>query len=168
MLIQGCALLCLLAAGQSLACAPPPRSAAQDSDCVVSQVADGDSFRCQDGRRVRLTGIDSPERGQGGSSTLARKALGSLLPRGVGVRLEYDVAPRDQYGRELAYAWRGPILVNEAMLQGGWAVLYTVPPNVKYVGRLKQAQNKARDNGAGLWGQGGFNCLPSDFRRQLC
>jgi endonuclease YncB( thermonuclease family) len=57
----------------------------------------------------------------------------------------------------------------------GWAVLYTVPPKVKYADRLQRAQNEARSNGAGLWAHGaglwaqsGFNCLPSDFRRRLC
>lgn len=167
MLIQACLLAGLLVA-HSLACAPSRKFAVPDPDCVVGQVADGDSFRCQDGRRVRLIGIDSPERSQGALGARARDALAGLLPLGVPVRLEYDVAARDQYGRELAYAWSKSRLINEAMVRGGWAVLYTVPPNVKYAVRLKQAQNEARDSGAGLWTQGGFNCLPSDFRRRLC
>jgi micrococcal nuclease len=54
------------------------------------------------------------------------------------------------------------------MLGGGGAVLYTVPPNVKYVDRLAQAQKEARANRAGLWSQGGFDCPPSQFRRNHC
>ena len=42
----------------------------------------------------------------------------------------------------------GNRLVNEAMVRGGWAVLYTVPPNVKYAGRLERAQ-KDGARGAG-------------------
>ena len=91
-----------------------------------------------------------------------------MIPTGTTVRLERDVAPADRYGRALAYAWVGTILVNEAMVQGGWAVLYTVPPNVKYAGRLGDAQNEARVRGAGLWAKSGFACPPADFRRGKC
>ncbi len=32
----------------------------------------------------------------------------------------------------LAYVWTGSSLVNERLVREGWAVLYTLPPNVKY------------------------------------
>jgi micrococcal nuclease len=139
----------------------------QDPSCVVSHVVDGDTFYCRDGRRVRLIGIDSPERRQSFGS-VARHALATLLPSGASVRLEADVAPRDRYGRVLAHVWVGSTLINEQMVRDGWAVLYTVPPNVKYADRLRRAQNEARASGAGLWAQRGFDCLPSDFRQRKC
>jgi micrococcal nuclease len=138
------------------------------SDCVVARVSDGDTFRCSDGRRVRLIGVDSPESGQSPYGERARSALVKLLPAGSGVRLESDVASTDRYGRVLAYVWAGSTLVNEAMVRDGWAVLYTVPPNVKYADRLTRAQSEARAHGAGLWSQRGFECLPADFRRKRC
>jgi micrococcal nuclease len=138
------------------------------SDCRVRRIVDGDTFYCADGRKVRLIGIDSPELAQGESGRDARDALQELMPLGRSVRLESDAAPRDRYGRTLAWAWSGGRLVNEAMVRGGWAVLFTVPPNVKYVGRLERAQKAARKSGAGLWGRGGFECLPSDYRRNAC
>ena len=104
--------------------------------------------------------VDAPAR--------ARKALLEMLPSGATVRLETDVVRVDRYDRLLAYVWVGPTLVNEAMVRDGWAVLYTVAPNVKYVERLIRAQNEARARGAGLWGQRGFECRPSDFRRNRC
>lgn len=139
----------------------------QESSCVVSQVVDGDTFHCRDGRKVRLIGIDSPERRQSFGS-VASHALLKMLPSGTVVRLERDVAPTDRYGRVLAHVWVGATLVNEAMVRDGWAVLYTVPPNVKYVDRLGRAQKEARARGTGLWAQRGFDCLPSDFRRRRC
>jgi micrococcal nuclease len=135
---------------------------------VVQRVADGDSFSCRDGRRVRLIGIDAPELAQGESGRRARAALGALAPPGTTVRLERDAASHDRYGRELAHVWTGSQLVNEAMVLEGWAMLYTVPPNVKYAGRLEQAQKKARAAGAGLWRTGGFECAPSAYRRGEC
>ncbi|HTG49221.1 MAG TPA: thermonuclease family protein, partial [Gemmatimonadales bacterium] len=91
-----------------------------------------------------------------------------LAPPGASVRLERDVAPRDRYGRELAHVWSGSRLVNEALVLEGWAMLYTVPPNVKYAERLERVQKQARAAGAGLWGSGGFACAPSAYRRGEC
>jgi micrococcal nuclease len=145
----------------------PTRQPPPESSCIVGRVVDGDTFHCRDGREVRLTGIDTPERQQSFSS-VAREALLKMIPLGTAVRLERDVAPTDRYGRVLAYVWVGPKLVNEAMVRDGWAVLYTVPPNVKYADRLGRAQREARARGAGLWAQRGFDCLPQDFRGRRC
>jgi len=154
----------LIPAGCSAQQPRPPVAQA----CTISRISDGDSFRCSDGRRVRLIGIDSPESQQQPIGAEARAALVRLLPPGSTVRLETDVAPYDQYGRALAYAWTGTTLVNATMVQDGWAVLYTVPPNLKYVDRLRRAQEEARARRTGLWSQHGFDCLPSDFRRGRC
>ena len=150
------------------ACGTSRQAASQPPDCVVGLVVDGDTFRCRDGRRVRLIGVDSPEQQQHPHGARSRQALLHLLPVGAAVRLEHDVSPRDRYGRELAYVWIGATLVNEAMVRDGWAVLYTVPPNVKYAGRLERAQNEARARGAGLWAGRGFDCQPVDYRRGRC
>lgn len=151
---------------QSPACASSG-PAQPGSGCRVGHVVDGDTFYCRDGRKIRLIGIDAPERTQSFGS-VAAQALVEMLPAGTPVRLQLDVSPRDQYGRVLAYVWIGSSLVNERLVRDGWAVLYTVPPNVKYAGRLRRAQNEARTSGAGLWAQRGFDCLPSDFRNGRC
>ena len=160
----------LLLAGLALqSCNGGPRAAAaQPSLCVVARIADGDTFTCRDGRRVRLIGVDTPELAQGEPGRLARAALSRLAPPGASLRLESDVAPRDRYGRELAHVWNGSRLVNEALVLEGWAMLYTVPPNVKYAGRLERAQKLARAAGVGLWGTGGFECAPAAYRRREC
>lgn len=159
------ALVSLALAAAALACAS---SQQQEAGCVVLRVADGDSFRCRDGRKVRLIGIDSPEREQRPFGSRAQQALLHMLPPGSEVRLEHDVASTDRHGRLLAYVWLGPTLVNEAMVRGGWAVRYTIPPNVKYAERFSRAQTEARTRGAGLWAERGFDCLPTDFRRRRC
>ena len=161
-------LLSLALAAAPLACAGAQQPARQEAHCVVWQVVDGDTFRCEDGRKVRLIGIDSPEWRQRPFGSKAQQALLRLLPTGFPVLLEHDVTLTDRYGRLLAYVWVGPTLVNEAMVHGGWAVLYTVPPNVKYAERFSRAQNEARTRGAGLWAERGFDCLPMDFRRRRC
>lgn len=147
----------------ALAASPAPAPG-----CDVDRIVDGDTFYCADGRKIRLIGIDSPELRQGEAGRQARDALRRLLPPGLAVRLEGDVAPRDRYGRTLAYVWSGGGLVNERMVREGWAVLLTVPPNVKYARRLEQAQKEARAQGAGLWATGGFVCPPASYRRREC
>ncbi len=159
----------LIAGALALSCGSAPRPASPPVPaCVVARVADGDTFTCRDGRRVRLIGVDTPELAQGEPGRRAQAALHRLLPEGSSVRLETDVSPRDRYGRVLAYAWTGSRMVNEAMVREGWAMLYTVPPNVKYAERLEQAQNQARETQAGLWAGRGFECSPSAFRRREC
>ena len=151
-----------------LVCATCARAPALADECRVGRVSDGDTFYCRDGRKVRLIGVDTPELAQGAAGTGAREALQRLLPPGAVARLELDAAPRDRYGRTLAHVWIGDRLVNEAMVRGGWAVLYTVPPNVRYVRRLERAQQEARARRAGLWATGGFACAPAEFRRGAC
>jgi micrococcal nuclease len=135
---------------------------------VVERVADGDTFTCRDGRRVRLLGVDTPELAQGEPGRQSHAALRRLLPLGATVRLERDVAARDRFGRELAYVWTGSRMVNEILVREGWAMIYTLPPNVKYADRLERAQKAARSAGAGLWESGGFECSPLAFRRREC
>ena len=91
-----------------------------------------------------------------------------LMPEGSQVRLELDVRPGDQYRRTLAYVWRDSLMVNREMIRQGWALLYTVPPNVRYVERLKAAQDSARQEAAGHWGSHGFDCPPVQRRRGDC
>jgi micrococcal nuclease len=142
--------------------------AGADRLCTVTRVVDGDTFYCADGRKVRLIGIDAPERAQGRAGRESAAALRRLLPAGASVRLEQDVGPRDRYGRSLAYAWIGNALVNEVLVREGWAFLLTVPPNVKYVNRLERAQRTARSTRAGLWREPGLACSPRDWRAKRC
>ncbi len=53
-------------------------------------------------------------------------------------------------------------------MREGWAMLYTLPPNVKYAGRLERAQKEARGGARGLWESGGFECSPVAWRRREC
>ena len=160
-------LLLLAALAACRATRLPAVQSALDS-CVVEHVTDGDTLRCDDGRRIRLIGIDSPERGQRGDYERSREALLRLAPPGTAVGLERDVTALDRYGRTLAYVWVADTLVNERLVREGWAFLYTVPPNVRHEGRLREAQRLAREAKAGLWSGESASCLPSDFRRGAC
>ena len=130
---------------------------------LVSRVIDGDTVALADGRHVRYIGIDTPElrRLEGGQWRLdpepyAAKAAEAnrALVEGKRVRLEFDVDPTDRYGRSLAYVYVGEMMVNERLLAEGYAHLLIIRPNVRYVDRLRQAEEDAQQAGRGLWSGG--------------
>jgi len=155
-------------AGQAADYSGPTTTARSTVPCRVTRIVDGDTIECAEAGRVRLIGIDSPERDQGRFGGQAAAALAELIPVGSRVQIEPDVDPRDRYGRVLGYLWRDNRLVNWLMVRRGWAVSATYPPNVQYVDRLTEAQRLARQEQQGLWAAGGFACLPADHRNGRC
>ena len=144
-----------------------PPSASAVGECRVARLADGDSLTCVGGARVRLLGIDAPELAQPPFGRRSEEALRDLIGD-TPLRLEYDVDVHDRFGRLLAYAWAGPVLVNERLVRDGWAVAYGGPPNDRHGARLRAAEAAARRDGAGHWSSGGFACLPVDHRQGRC
>jgi micrococcal nuclease len=138
---------------------------------MVVTVHDGDTVTVTIGRKkekVRLIGIDAPELGQRPWGEMAKRHLGKVLDLyGHAVNLELDVQQRDDYGRLLAYLrTRDGNLINLQMLKDGYAVLFTVPPNVKHVNELRDAQRYAREKGLGIWGRNGLKEMPGDYRKR--
>ena len=118
--------------------------------------------------RIRFIGIDAPELGQVPWGENAKRFLEDLLAsQGRTVTLATDVEQRDKYNRLLAYLrLKDGRMVNEELLQNGYAMLLTIPPNVKYVERFKAAQVSAREKRLGIWGEGGLTQSPSDYRKE--
>jgi micrococcal nuclease len=124
---------------------------AEDPVSVV-RVIDGDTLdvRLPGGvERVRLIGIDAPERGECGAE-LATSFLVRVVDAGE-VRLESDVNDRDQFGRLLRYVWVDDVFVNEALVEEGVAIARRYPPDVARAEELEAAQRRAQEDGAGLW-----------------
>jgi micrococcal nuclease len=137
----------------------------------VIKIFDGDTVSVLvDGKqeKVRLIGIDAPEMGQKPWGENAKSYLETLLSSSAGkIKLEYDIETRDQYGRLLAYMWtQDNRHVNLLMLENGYAMLYTFPPNVKHVEEFRAAQTKAREKEIGIWGSRGLKERPGDYRKE--
>ncbi|MBI2408785.1 MAG: thermonuclease family protein [Gemmatimonadetes bacterium] len=160
-----------IAAGSAMVLdAQPVRAAvgtARDATCEVLKLSDGDSFRCRDGREVRMLLMDTPELAQAPWGRMAAKQLEQLIPRGTTVRLEFDRARTDRYRRTLAYVWADSVLVNEWMVARGWAVVLAYE-NVRYLERMQRAERAAQAAKRGLWQAWGFRCRPVDFRARRC
>lgn len=126
----------------------------------VYKVVDGDTFWVKNGRgknvKIRLIGIDAPEdrnafhKKKHPFGKTSKHYLDSLILHKQ-IRLEYDVDSLDRYGRTLAYAYLDDIFINASMIKNGYAVLMTIPPNVRYEPQFVEEQHYARTNRLGLW-----------------
>jgi len=127
---------------------------------TVERVIDGDTLKVHIGKKeetVRLLLVDTPESVHPTKPVQpfgpeASAFVKSLLPRGTKVELELDVRERDKYGRLLAYVWLGKTMVNELLLEKGYArVAYVFEPNTKYVDEFRHIQEKARKKRLNIW-----------------
>lgn len=118
--------------------------------------------------RVRLIGIDAPELHQQPWGSKAKEHLRKIIKESHWyVRIELDVQQRDKYGRLLAYLWdKQGRMINYMMVKDGYAMVYTVPPNVKYVELLTEAQKLARKEEKGIWSIEGLSESPSKWRKK--
>lgn len=125
------------------------------TEAWVKYVHDGDTLFLQDGRKVRLLGINTPEIGAhlecyGNEATAALRAM---LPKGTHVWVQPDLEPLDQYGRSLLFIYMDDATnVNLALLAQGDAELMQFEPNYLLSDQLHAAESAARDAGLGLWG----------------
>ncbi|MEJ5228077.1 thermonuclease family protein [Thermodesulfovibrio sp.] len=117
--------------------------------------------------RIRLIGIDAPELAQEPWGRKAKNHLKKLIRESSWlVKIELDVQQRDKYGRLLAYLWdKNGNMINYMMIRDGYAMVYTIPPNVKYAEKFVEAQRVAREEKRGIWGEGGLKEKPSDWRK---
>ena len=52
------------------------------------------------------------------------------------------------------------------MVKNGYAMLFTIPPNVRYAAELRAAQREAREKRLGIWSSEGLRERPGDYRRE--
>ncbi len=129
----------------------------------VIRVIDGDTFLLDDGSekgiRIRLIGVDAPETRNSGRKRIGyfgqqSKEYLSVLLTGKKVRLEFDIDKEDQYNRTLAYVYLPDrTFVNAELVKQGYAMVMTIPPNVRYADRFVKLERSARKNNKGLWNE---------------
>ena len=120
---------------------------------VVSDIAYGEIDRATGGRKSRLIGIDTPEV-FGGVECYGRQASAftKRVLDGAQVRVAFDVDPLDRYGRALVYIWEvDGTFFNARLVAEGYALQYTVPPNVRYAELFTSLARQAREADRGLW-----------------
>ena len=124
---------------------------AQESLSGVASVIDGDTIDIH-GQRIRLFGIDTPEKGQtcddatGQPYRCGQKAA-FVLADFIG-RSPVSCEPKanDRYGRIVGRCFVRNIDMNEYMVRSGWALAYR-----RYASDYIGAEQEAKNNHRGVW-----------------
>jgi micrococcal nuclease len=126
--------------------------------------------------RIRLIGVDAPDRAQRPWGEAARQFLAEQVGFGPNsgqgqddrlVLVSLDTQVQDSYDRVLGYVWTEAGLVNEAIVAAGHGLARSYFPNVKYEAVLADAQAEARLLGRGIWNpEQPLRESPADFRRR--
>lgn len=124
----------------------------------VARVSDGDTLKLQDGRSVRVLGINAPEitHGQKAGQPFGRESRAAaqvFVDASKGkIRLGFERETHDHYGRLLAHVYNshGRSLA-VAQLRSGMALQIAVPPNTTQMQCLLAVEREARQKSPGLW-----------------
>lgn len=127
----------------------------------ITKVVDGDTVYTDKGKKIRIIGLNAPERGKEELAEEARERAEDLLLYKV-VYLEEDLDKKDKYDRDLRYIWIekpknlrfkevkeknfSAILISE-----GLAKPYTFKPNDKYSDVFLKLCKEAKKNKIGMW-----------------
>lgn len=137
---------------------PAPQS--QDNifeEVTITRVVDGDTVVDDQNRKIRLIGINTPEITKPNDllcfgKLASQKTTDILLDKKV--KLEKDISQTDKYGRLLRYIWIDNAMINQTLIEMGYAQVDTVPPDIKYHQLFINSQKKAKELSVGLWGGG--------------
>ena len=162
-------LVCAVVCGLTFPAAAKLPCAADriDERVRVSFVQDGDTLMLNDGRRLRVIGIDTPELGRQGNAAqpgaiAARDRLRQLMfihKQQLSLRL--DAERHDRYGRLLAHAFVGDGQnLAELLLAAGAGTHIIVPPNTWQAACYAEAARTARRQGIGIWALPTFQPKP--------
>ena len=115
----------------------------------VSRIIDGDTIELSNGERVRLIGIDTPERGEPYYNEATNHLAGLILNKNI--EMKKDTSDRDRYDRLLRYIYLDDSFINMVMVQEGFAESYCYSPDTKYCSEFNEAEEKAREQKKGRW-----------------
>jgi micrococcal nuclease len=147
------------------------------TEARVTGVSDGDTITLSGIGKARLIGVDTPEV-HGGAECYGENASDftrRALRRSETVRYRLGQEARDRYGRALVYVWLDDgRMLNGLLVERGYALALTVPPNVDHAERFVAAAARARRRALGLWAEDACGGDPrargkycSDFSTQV-
>jgi endonuclease YncB( thermonuclease family) len=123
---------------------------------TVSNVIDGDTLdvMLSSGKRerVRLIGIDAPERGDCYAAQASSRARALAQGKRVVLKGDATQATRDRYGRLLAYVWLpGGKDLGYQLVAGGFAEVYVYDRAFQRLSAYRNAEASAKGATAGQW-----------------
>lgn len=121
----------------------------------VKRVIDADTIVLENDIKVRLKGINAPEKGM----IYYEESVNFLkdLIENKSVKIKHY--GQDKYNRYLGYVFLGNENINEILLMNGYAHLYYYEVD-KYYNSLKNSEGFARQNNLGIWKKSKYhNCF---------
>jgi len=124
----------------------------------VDYVYDGDTIRLLDGRKLRLIGINTPERGLDGNKDepfyqTAKNQLQQIIKDNNNqVKIVFGKEKHDRYKRFLAHIFT---MKNENitanLIRNGMGFTIAIPPNIQLLNCYQKAEHKAQKLKRGIW-----------------
>ena len=129
----------------------------QDYNMTVVEILDGDTFDLGNEERVRIIGINTPEKGRPFSDD-ATEALSEMI-MGKEVTLVNDSKndDADSSGRLLRHVYVNDSLVNYEMIRMGMAFWYPYSSGTDMDESYQEAQESAANDHVGLWTESQYN-----------
>jgi endonuclease YncB( thermonuclease family) len=151
-----CALAALTCVAAGSAGSPSVTTGAFTYRGTVTHIVDGDTLdvRLTSGKteRIRLIGIDTPERGVCYFSQATVRARQLALSKQVVLRGDATQDTRDRYGRLLAYVWLpGGKDLGYQLIAGGFAKVYVYRNAFARLSAYRNAGAAAKGATAGQW-----------------
>ena len=135
---------------------------------TIKSIIDGDTILLEDGRFVRLVGINTPELNKKSPpaepyAQEAKDALSTLLQDVKQIGLIHGKDKHDHYQRLLAHAFLldGTNIQTE-LLKKGMAQHILIPPNNAMYECYRQAERQSQSKKAGLWSHPYFRVMNAD------
>lgn len=95
---------------------------------VCTKVVDGDTIYLSNGKKIRLVGVNTPEKGVAGCKASKNFVEKLCLNKEVGINVD-DRKYTDKYGRSLAVVIVEGKNLNEMLLKEGLAEVMFIPPS---------------------------------------
>jgi endonuclease YncB( thermonuclease family) len=125
----------------------------------VAQVYDGDTLKLTDGRKLRLIGINTPERGQDGEQDepyylIAKNKLKKIIHQNHNqIKVVFGIDKHDHYKRVLAHIFTmNNENITAKLIKKGMGFAIAISPNVQLLDCYQQAEQEAQKSKRGIWG----------------
>ncbi len=120
----------------------------------VSRVIDGDTIELGNGEKVRLLGVNAPEKEEIGYE----EAKASLAKAIEGKNVTIESMKKDRYERVLGYVYLNDLSVNLGMIKSGLAHVYFLKSG-RYEKLFEDAEMEAMKKEIGIWKKSEIDCI---------
>lgn len=124
----------------------------------VAHVVDGDTIKLVDGRKLRLIGINTPERGHNGKKDepfyqTAKNQLQKIIKKNQNqIKIVFGENKHDRHKRFLAHIFTmGNENITVILIKKGLGFTIAIPPNIRLLTCYQNAEREAQKQKRGIW-----------------